>query len=160
MDVCDKEISCIENKILNPAILNTMGNEWVVKKNKFILNTKNLLDLSEYQADFESFSLLLNAEVYKEALGELSLLETKKATDGLFATETFAELILRAKRNIRKIDSGERVITFGPIYIKRQAPTELHILLLSIVLGGFIGCGYVLLQDYIKNERRNSLSEG
>lgn len=147
--LCGSNVSCMEKEV-KKRFLSLSGKGW---SSSLSLSTKTPSDISEYEAQIEQTNAALTNEIYIEAKAELALMQTELA-DVLLGTETVARNMLRARRLIRSIDSGQSAMAFDPVVLVKSSPKVSLILGFSVVLGGMIGVFSILVRNAIMSRKK------
>ena len=118
------------------------------------LNTRSPLAPEIYEGLLQGYNEILTASISKEVKEELST-QFKHNAKSILASEAYAENILKLRRLLNGIESGQMAINFAAIEVKEVFPPDKQnlIMALSFVLGGFLGCAIVLIRSAISNRR-------
>ena len=83
----------------------------------------------------------------------------KQNANSVLASEAYAENVIKLRRLLNGIESGQMAINFEEIDVKKIMPPNRGNLMvgLSFVLGGFLGCALVLLRLKL-SQRQKSLA--
>ena len=146
--ICDGDLGCMEADA-RKRLLSFLGGGW---SSNFSLSTTTPLGLSEYQSQLERASVALTNEVYEEATTELAFIQTE-LTDALLSTEIVAKNMLHAKRIMQSIDDGQSAVSFGSVSIVKSSPKVTSIIALSVMLGGMVGVGFLIVQIAITKRK-------
>ena len=150
-------MACL-SKQMEQVVSDHLVDGWAASKESVSLSTVNPLSPVTYETQLKESSQQATAFVKAKALAELQSIESI-SNASLLSTERIATNMLNAKRIIQSIDSGQSVISFGPVGIAKVAPHSSRILALSIMLSGMVGCTIVLLRNAIRN-REISKAQG
>ena len=127
---------------------------------KFCLEmiTRSSLEPKIYNLQLKSYNEILTESIIKEVKAELSY-NFKQNANSVLASEAYAENVIKLRRLLNGIESGQMAINFEEVEVKKVMPPHRGslILALSFVLGGFLGCALVLLRDIV-SRRRNAAS--
>ena len=151
------QMACL-SKQMEQVVSDHLVDGWAASKESVSLSTVNPLSPVTYETQLKESSQQATAFVQAPALAELQSIESI-SNASLLSTERIATNMLNAKRIIQSIDSGQTVISFGPVKIEKVAPHSSRILALSIMLSGMVGCAIVLLRDTIR-KREISKAQG
>jgi LPS O-antigen subunit length determinant protein (WzzB/FepE family) len=143
------QMKCV-SEVMEQVLSDYLVDSWEVSSKSVSLSTVNPLSPTTYETQLKEYNQKTTAFVKAKALAELQVIENI-SNDSLLSTERVATNMLNAKRIIQSIDSGQSVISFGPVEIAKVAPRSSRILAISIVLGGMVGCVIVLLRNAIRN---------
>ena len=146
--ICDRNPSCMETAV-RKRLLSLLEGGW---SSNFSLSTTAPLGLSEYQSQLERASVALTNEVYEEATTELAFIQTQ-LTDALLSTEIVASNMLHAMRIIQSIDNGQTAVSFGSVSVVKSSPKIPLIIALSVMLGGMVGVGFLIVQIAITKRK-------
>lgn len=155
--ICQNDDVCAK-RMISERIVALAKRKWNIKGDSLILKTSKPSDTSTYEVEMEGLDRLFASELYDEASNEIHLIETQIKGD-LLATDAIVINMLNAKRLIQMYDSGKSFIIFGDVSIKKTAPNVELILILSVVLGAFLGCSYIIIRSVTKVRRNNFKSE-
>ena len=120
--------------------------------------TRSSLEPKIYNLQLKSYNEILTESIIKEVKAELSY-NFKQNANSVLASEAYAENVIKLRRLLNGIESGQMAINFEEVEVKKVMPPHRGslILALSFVLGGFLGCALVLLRDIV-SRRRNAAS--
>lgn len=112
------------------------------------------IDTKLYYEQLQDFNEILTRDLVAELKDELLKL-SKNTTYPKLPSELFGNSFLELSRYLNNIENGQMVINFEEIYITEvMAPNRQNlIIVLSFVLGGFLGCAVVLIRAAILNRR-------
>ena len=151
------QMECLSEQ-MEQVVSDHLVESWAASSKSVSLSTVNPLSSATYETQLKESSQKTTAFIKAKALAELQVIENI-SNASLLSTERVATNMLNAKRIIQSIDSGQSVISFGPVGIAKVAPRTSPILAISIVLGGMVGCAIVLLRNAIRN-REISKAQG
>ena len=131
----------------------------VIKDSASVVVKSNQLPiLNDFYNYAEYINLLLKDEYVSRSNDELKIIETR-FKDLSSAESSIIQTVLSIDRYIALAENGDNVLSIKrPSAPKKVAPKSSLILALSLVLGGFIGAAYVLINNAIKT-RREQLSK-
>ncbi|AXO14269.1 Wzz/FepE/Etk N-terminal domain-containing protein [Thalassospira indica] len=153
--ICGPNIKCMKNEARN-SVISLLGEGWEEDGPELSLTTRNPLDVNKYEEKLVHLNDLLTAGAYDEAQNELALIQTE-LDDAFLSTEVVATNMLNAKRIIRLVDGGQKIISFGSISIE-PSPKFSLIITLSALFGGMFGVTFVLVRNAVR-KRKQQLSE-
>lgn len=147
--ICNSSIDCLEKETADAAIT-VLGGDWELSRDgsSVSISAASPLPLTDYDAALNIAARTLTDRIYTEAETEIALIENV-GTGPILSTERVATNILNAKRVIHLIDSGQPAVSFEPVQVQQTAPRTSLILLLSCVLGLFLGSATALIRDAI-----------
>ena len=146
--ICDVNIDCMA-ATATKRLLSLLEGGW---SSNFSFSTTAPLSLSEYQSQLERASVALTSEVYEEATTELAFIQTE-LTGALLSTEVVAKNMLHAMRVMQSIDNGQTAVSFGSVSVVKSSPKIPSIIALSVMLGGIIGVGFLIVRISITKRR-------
>ena len=154
--ICGRSVNCIVGET-NKQLMENLDSNWNLKDkdSKLVLSTEAPLNVKTYDDVFDKLNQTITNQIYNEALDEVTLIKTE-LNDALMNTERVATNILNATRIMKAIDSGQKVISFDSVAIKKISPKVPLILALSIVLGGMIGIIFVLVNNSIRKRKESA----
>ena len=151
------QMKCL-SKQMEQVVSDHLIDGWAASDESVSLSTAIPSPLAAYETQLKESSQQTTAFIKAKALAEIQAIESI-SNASLLSTERVATNMLNAKRVIQSIDSGQTVISFGPVGIAKAAPHSSRILALSIMLSGMVGCTIVLLRDTIR-KREISKAQG
>ena len=146
------------SKQMEQVVSDHLIDGWAASDESVSLSTAIPSPLAAYETQLKESSQQTTAFIKAKALAEIQAIESI-SNASLLSTERVATNMLNAKRVIQSIDSGQTVISFGPVGIAKVATHSSRILALSIMLSGMVGCTIVLLRDTIR-KREISKAQG
>lgn len=142
------------SKQMEQVVSDHLIDGWAASDESVSLSTAIPSPLAAYETQLKESSQQTTAFIKAKALAEIQAIESI-SNASLLSTERVATNMLNAKRVIQSIDSGQTVISFGPVGIAKVASHSSRILALSIMLSGMVGCTIVLLRDTIRKREIN-----
>jgi len=153
--ICGQNVGCIVGET-SKQLMENLDSDWnLIKKSNLVLSTEAPLNVKTYNDVFDKLNQTITNQIYNEALDEVTLIKTA-LNDALMSTERVATNILNATRIIKAIDSEQKAISFGSVAIKKTSPKVPLVLALSILLGGMIGVGFVLVKNTIRKRKESA----
>ena len=123
---------------------------------KFCLEliTRSPLEPKIYNLQLQSYNEVLTQRIFQELKEELSY-QFEKDPNSVLTSEAYAENVIRLRRLLNGIETGQMAINFEEIEVKKVVPSDRHniIMGLSFFFGGFLGCTLVLLRGAISRRR-------
>lgn len=119
-----------------------------------ILNTRSPLSHEIYNRQIQSYNEILTNNILGEVKAELSF-QFKQHASSILASEAYAENIIKLRRLLNGIETGQMAINAGEIIVREVTPPHNQSIITSLafVLGGFLGCALVLLRSLLFNLR-------
>lgn len=177
--ICNRDPICMDKRIalqLNKLSAEIWGadddlrDEWAVfgsdlakfkksceLKNSFCLvkHTRSAKTIDHYVQQLSEYNLNISNNILAHAKNDLNTAQEALSVSSQ-ANEVTLENIFNSNRIIYKIKNGGMAVEFGEVSIKEvSAPMRLYEnLVLSLVLGGMLGCGFLLLRRAFQNKSK------
>lgn len=123
---------------------------------KFCLEmiTRSPFDPKIYNVQLLRYNEILTESIKEEVSTELSY-QFKKDANFVMTSEAYAENNIKLRRLLNGIERGQMAINFEEIEINKVVPPSKQalIMVLSLILGGFLGCAVVLIRAAIFKKR-------
>lgn len=124
---------------------------WSVAKGSLTKSVSTITNsLDTYNKEFATANDALTKQLLNNAKQELQAID-ELATE-IKSSEHIAISTLNAKKTIIAIEQNkQQALSLSPVSITKQSPKTKLILVLSVLLGGMLGCFVILIRQAIRN---------